>query len=274
MTRWISKYNAYGYCIVISIVLLSTACNASLNSVLSEDCNNLPIAEVEINHNRDIWEVLIQANEEADCEYIPHDEPISFVTTKRLNPNMPVFTFIRIIGEYLDDHVIYDIPSAVEVTIVIEDDEGNLIQVISGLSQSSIDYSFENYCLKFDDYNFDGYLDMRLLRWQEGAGRLFATEYFWLWDTEISQFVLCEQLVDIGHASGTRANHDTQQIEVRHRTHIFSNFYFYEYMDGKLKLVAYDYYSRMYDDDNNFLHLASTYTNLKTGEITVVIVPW
>ena len=78
----------------------------------------------------------------ADCKQI-----IS-VTTKQIHETLPVFTFIRIVGDYVENHLIYDIPFAVEVTIIIEDDEGRLIQKITGLTQSNIFLDFDEYSIK------------------------------------------------------------------------------------------------------------------------------
>ena len=208
-----------------------------------------------------------------EYDYNTTDVLRTFVTTKRIGESLPYFTFTRILGDYLDDSLIYQFPMPVETTIVIEDDEGNVVQVISGLSQSGIrELHHYEYDLTFDDYNFDGYLDMRLKRWQDGARGLLANEYFWLWDMDKLQFVLNEQLVEIGHAAGLRADSSSQQIVVRQRNGALSNFYFYEYINELFELVAYEYLSRVYYD-GEFSHLASTHTNTKTGEITVVVLP-
>jgi len=165
-------------------------------------------------------------------DFISTDKQITFVTTKKIHEDIPEFTFTRIVGNYLDNHLIYDIPSAVEVTIIIEDDEGNITQIISGLSQS---YSFINSDITFDDFNFDGYLDMRLKRWQDSIGGLVAREYFWLWDNEIAQFILNEQLMEIDQA-GLNANSEDQRIVARQRVGASSRLLFYEYHNGTFTL--------------------------------------
>jgi len=45
-----------------------------------------------------------------------------FITTQRINPNMPEFTFTRIVGDHSDVHWVYDIPSPVDITIIIKDE--------------------------------------------------------------------------------------------------------------------------------------------------------
>ena len=201
---------------------------------------------------------------EADC--ILTDEQIVFVTTQRIHESMPEFTFTRIVGGYFENYLIYAFPFAVEVTIIIEDDNGNLIQIISGLSQSE---NFINSDLAFDDFNFDGYLDMRLKRWQDGAGGLLANEYFWLWNTDERQFILNEQLVEIGHAAGLNVNNNTQRITVRQRNGALSNHYFYEYIYGSFELVAHEYKSREYNE-SGASYVMVTHTELRTGVVTVM----
>jgi len=159
------------------------------------------------------------------------------VTTQRINPNMPEFTFIRIVGGYADVHLVYGIPSPVEISIIVKDGESNILQAITGLSQSR---GFIDYDITFDDYNFDGYLDMRLKRWQDSAGGLLAREYIWLWDNQVGQFVMNEQLMLIEH-TGLMVNHETQQIAIWRREGNFGYESFYEYYDGKyIKVIFLD----------------------------------
>ena len=160
----------------------------------------------------------------------------AYVTTKRIGESLPYFTFTRILGDYLDDSLIYQFPLPVEVTIVIKDDEGTVVQVISGLSQSR---SFIDSNITFDDYNFDGYLDMRLLRWQEGAFQLNTTNYFWLWDIEKSQFIINEQLTKIMGFTEINTNQETRQIEAWLRKNVYGGmFYYFAYYNEMYILIS------------------------------------
>ncbi|MCL2375845.1 MAG: hypothetical protein FWC76_00475 [Defluviitaleaceae bacterium] len=182
----------------------------------------------------------------------------TFTTTARIHENMPEFTFFRILGDGYDGWP-DDIPEPVDVTIRIEDEDGNVIQVISGLTQSNQWDVIEHNEISFDDYNFDGYLDMRLMRWQDGAGGLLAKEYFWLWDATASQFVLNEQLVEIGHAAGLTANQDTRQIMVFNRADETGSFFeIYEYRNGIYILVAHERHSSWREDDRWYTEIIRT----------------
>jgi hypothetical protein len=186
-----------------------------------------------INHQtaEDVWEKYADVTE-------------IFTITMRIHEDMPEFTFHRIVSDcttdmrYLERHWEFTIFSK-HVTIVIEDEYGNIIQNISGLTQ---DDKFICNEIHFEDFNFDGYLDMRLLRWHETAVNLSAYEYFWLWDTEKTQFVLNEQLMEIGIATYLVADQDTKQIRVFHRSGGGNSrlFEFYEYHNGNFVLVNYE----------------------------------
>ena len=132
----------------------------------------------------------------------------SEVITIRIHPDMPEFTVTRIVGNAIADDS-YLFPEPVDVRIIIADENEVVIQEINNLTQSRRSSSGG---LSFADYNFDGYLDMRLMRWQDSAGGLLAQEYFWLWDVSTMQFVLHEQLMEIGHSAWLGADEERQRI--------------------------------------------------------------
>ena len=202
------------------------------------------------------------------------DEPLIFTTTMRIHEDMPEFTFHRIVGDFVPDswYELYEIPhpNARDITIIIEDEEGNIIQSISGLTESN--YGIDGGGMEFADYNFDGYLDMRLMRWSCGGESLRQIDYIWLWDTEEFQFVLNKPLMDID-AAGITANQDTRQIEtwIKHANGAEASFY--EYLNGELTLIVSERTMVKYDENGQPLHWETTRTNVITGEITVEINP-
>ena len=204
-----------------------------------------------------------------------------FTTTARIHHNMPEFTFHRIVGGYIDDNAQswYDfLPTAREVSIIIEDESGNIIQIISNLTQSTMGWGTGSN-IEFDDFNFDGYLDMRLFRWQNSAGGLFTKKYYWLWDTENSQFVLNEQLIEIGHAPHVYLDQDARQVVAVSR---FVNRLdggasntvdFYEYHNGEFILVAHEYHRIYIDRELSQGYWEITRTDKLTSEVTIEIIP-
>ena len=169
------------------------------------------------------------------------DDHNVFVTTIRIHDDMPEFTFYHIIGELEPEPWYGPFPYPRNVTIVIKNDIGNIIQKISDLTQSSrhaIDGRLLVDGIIFEDYNFNGYLDMRLKRWQERA----SINYFWSWNKESSQFVLNEQLAEIAHeASEISLNQKTQQLGAFFRTGgSGGNLYVYEYHNDEFVLVDFE----------------------------------
>jgi len=197
-----------------------------------------------------------ESGSEKDCEEIASDNKEDadntenvFIQFVQIYEGGPRLEIIRTIVDFEPDvwqDIItafraFPVPDPVEVEIVIKDEGGYIIQVISGLTQN-IRFAQNMEGPSFSDYNFDGYLDMRLLRWQDGAGGRLAHEYFWLWCNEISQFVLNEQLIEIGNAANLFADQETRQIEVWHRVSSSPGFWtFYEYHNGSFVCVDYDF---------------------------------
>ena len=157
------------------------------------------------------------------------------LTTMQIHESIPTLTFYRVVrGINQQSDIEFPEPKNVEIII---NDADRIVQIIPDLTQSA--WFAWNSELSFSDYNFDGYLDMRLKRWQEGAGHLLANEYFWLWDSAVSQFVLNEQLMEIGRAADLFANQETLLIEVWHRTGAGETGFMlnYQYYDGKFIML-------------------------------------
>ncbi|MCL2198313.1 MAG: hypothetical protein FWB80_05275 [Defluviitaleaceae bacterium] len=208
----------------------------SLTALLLTSCGDEGI-EYDVAHHVEHIET-----DEVTVEIIPADEwgqPLvapdtGFPETVKIHPNMPEFTITRIVGDYMPEGYLQWFPEPREVSILIADENGEIIQEIHGLTQSTRNV---NGGLSFDDYNFDGYLDMRLMQWQDGAGGLLAQEYFWLWDSAAKQFVLHEQLVQIGHAAWLGADQERQRIYVGNRYSGGHHVLEYEYDDGVFSVV-------------------------------------
>ncbi len=201
-----------------------------------------------------------------------YDNPLVFTTTEHIHETLPEFTFTRIAGG-IEDTWNSLFPDSREVSIIVTDDKGGTIQVINNLSQSD---RFINEDIRFDDYNFDGYLDMRLLRWQEGAGQLRATEYFWLWDAETSQFMQNNQLSEIGYATVLDINSSTNQIVVIKRIggdFLSRLFEYYEFQNNAFELVFHEQHLYIHDGNYQLLYTEITRTDVRTGETTFEIEP-
>jgi len=207
-----------------------------------------------------------------------------FTTTARIHPGMPEFTFHRIIGDYIYLSYYYR-PDAKEVSIIIEDENGNIIQEITELVQGSRGgLANDWYQLTFADYNFDGFLDMHLVRYTHGGASHSVERYFWLWDNTLGQFVENTQLPDITDAWGLYANQETRLIEVSGL--VMGNPFFqyhFEYANGKFIRVARDEYwtqGQIHPDMplftfrrilGDYLVYPEHYMGLFTREVTIII---
>jgi hypothetical protein len=125
------------------------------------------------------------------------DNIIDYVIHKQIHPSLPDFEF-RLLGLAIEDNGF----EYVQIhTLVITNDSLDLRQEFTGLTTEDIPlFLNENYSygLSFDDWNFDGFLDISLLKHHTMQGALF---YFWLWDNELGLFVQNEYLQDLSGAS-------------------------------------------------------------------------
>jgi hypothetical protein len=184
----------------------------------------------------------------------------TITSTTQIHESLPMFTFTQNFD-------------GVYSSIVITDEHDNLIQEIHGIY---IDLSpvFDNPIVQFDDYNFDGFLDMKILRDASGGlGFPWTSYYFWIWDSEISQFVINERLDEITRYTWHRIDYENRRIETGWHfnagMHHFQNYF--DYVDGDFIHVVewegehfgrsgFGYYHGMRREIHN---------NLITGEVTV-----
>ena len=148
---------------------------------------------------------LIFEYRDGDFEEVRMEE-IYFGTTimhtrDRINENMPIFQFQRIIEEEQDNG-----GSLVSIRI-LDDETGELVQEIEGLTQfisEGVPYhqyptsqeALDAFQIRLVDLTGNGYLDMVLLTSFGGSMRN-RPSYFWLWDVELSQFVEDEILREV-----------------------------------------------------------------------------
>lgn len=181
---------------------------------------------------------------ESDVEYVQQiktDELLTtFMSHTRIHPDMPKFTFIRSLGDFVEITEFSE--EERHTTITILDENGILIQEIDGIIQggqaSWVTAEHEMLNLQFDDFNFDGYLDMWLISAINPgtAGGYYA--YFWLWDNELKQFVQNYQLSNISSMAHITVDTENQQVHTHHRLAAWEHSTLhYEYWSGKFVLV-------------------------------------
>ena len=151
--------------------------------------------------------------------------------------------------------------------ISIEDTDGSPLQEITGLNaQHHVASEANMYGLFFDDFNFDGYLDMSLWAYPGGTMRN-APSYFWLWDRNGGLFVQNECLMNISWSASVYANHGTRQIEAFTRGGFaLYEWRIYEYHDGQYIAVSFTSHEL---NDNEPLKWRVTKINHITGDKTI-----
>ena len=145
----------------------------------------------------------------------------TFVSIVRVHEDMPTLLVYRtIVGELplLTQAGSFDYPPQ-EVVIRITDEDGNLIQIIDGILQGGQGgwVTGSLFEVRFDDLNFDGYMDMWLIE-EVNRGTIGGYwGYYWLWCSQVGQFIKNEHLREISSGATLFANQETRQLEIHSR---------------------------------------------------------
>jgi hypothetical protein len=202
-------------------------------------------------------------------------EEVIFRTTQRVHADMPEFTFYRIVGDRLSGESDYEFAGIERyATIIIKDENGNLIQEIDGIIQGghhrqNFAIHEDTFGIRFADFNFDGYLDMWVYHAINPGTAGGSWAYYWLWNPETAQFEENAQLNSIHDTSHLSVNEETQQIQnlMRFRNgHWFTTYF--EYENGEF-VAAESVEEQFFHKDFVPSYLQTTHTNLRTGEVTI-----
>ncbi len=145
--------------------------------------------------------------------------PIDFSVTKKINEQLQDFTFqitgnnVKKYGVSSDNTKYYIMLDENKIEgITIKDTNGNLMQELGGLVAETPSGEEEMYGFLFEDWNFDGYLDIGLWKFPGGSMRN-NPYYYWLWDNSLNKFIENAELEEISDYATVQVNHDTKQIE-------------------------------------------------------------
>ena len=213
---------------------------------------------------------LVACSENKDT-LAAQSDPAVFTTTVRINENMPEFTFHRTLRDYVPNFEFSD--NERYISIKITDAKNNLIQEIDEIIQGGygewMTADWDIFDIRFDDLNFDGYIDMWLVSAVNPGTASGTWNHFWLWDYEINQFVRNEQLENISGTAWFYVNQTARQIYVGHRLHNVHHLQeIYEYHNNEFILVKTVEYEGWGE------HWEITYTDVLTGGIIVETVPF
>ena len=131
--------------------------------------------------------------------------PFAFTAAQRIHESMPEFEF-TLEGMHVlvtdNGEVWWDGHEIEALTITGTD---GLHQVFDSLYTSNTRAEESNsYGLELEDWNFDGFLDVSLLKYPGGAGSRGAY-YFWLWNPETGRFEANTQLEELTYYSTLEA---------------------------------------------------------------------
>lgn len=168
-------------------------------------------------------------------------ENITLTQSKQINESLPTFDFYIRLGSERFFDVNFEHPFRawatawrpetifVEIELTVKEN-GEITQIIDGI-YVNINHSASTM-IYFQDFNFDGYLDLQIPSHQAFSEGHMVYSYFFIWDTETSRFILNEQLMEIGYAASISANAQTNKIEVWHRTVTGATLALYSYCNG------------------------------------------
>lgn len=229
-------------------------------------------------HYDEIYYVETQ-NEIADYEPITElnaYEP-NQIMTARIHPDMPEFTFKRVLGDCVESLPWHTPEGAKYINIIIYDENGELLQVIENVMQGGLSdhmtaghYLFE---LKLEDLNFNDYLDMRLIVSSSPGAAGGELSYFWLWDSYLNRFIRNNQLNTISAWAELTVDQKAKQIVVSSR---YSDtgpwaLSYYEWEDDELSLVRRTFTE--FVQTEHLKHTVTTDHDYITGEVTVEFDP-
>jgi len=209
---------------------------------------------------------------------VPEDtvEPIDFSVTMRIHEDLPEFTF-RLEGTCEIEYSLnynrngYTSSETTRISkLTITDEDGGFYQEFAGLDTETR-WTHTIYGLSFEDYNFDGYLDIELRR-HMGGTMLNFPNYYWLWDVSEEKFVMNEQLMEISDGSMVYVDEESKQLieSFVRLSNGYTTTCHYEYEDGfyvRVKIRE-DRFERDELTDEIYWHV--TVSELIDGEMRVV----
>lgn len=148
-------------------------------------------------------------------------DTFTYTVSKRIAPDMPEFAFDAVARKWQGD-ALWDFDDPYLVRIAVIDENSKVIQTIEEIcdpwqdyaDEGTRDYPFENLGLYFDDWNFDGYLDISLINYQYRFS--IDNRYYWLWDNQSRLFVRNNDLLlanDNGHLEIDAESQTIQSFE-------------------------------------------------------------
>lgn len=153
--------------------------------------------------------------------------------------------------------------------IIIENEALNIFQELLFLETSTPNITSFPYGLSFDDWNFDGFMDISL--WiAEGGTSLNSPSYFWLWNNEKQKYVRNKDLEEISSETFMGIDTKKQQIYAKYRRN--DGYYegYYIWQEGEVVLVRTVDTTWVNVKDDASAHARYIIKELVDGELVIV----
>ena len=167
---------------------------------------------------------------------------INHTVTRRIHGSLPEFTFTLHGDESIDDSdpgFVLTIAAIREIDIRGE----GFSQRLEGFeTEFALPEDIDDYGLAFDDFNGDGFLDLRLHYYTTTREEI---SLFWLWDAGQKQFIRNEQLEELSDARHFAREDDGPRMYRFMKGFMEEpgvpsfNDYYYEYIGGEFVLTEY-----------------------------------
>lgn len=253
---------------------------ANWNSVAGESLTvNVTEAEIEeaVNQLNNVEEAIVNKNESMSSDVSEQvksssEEAVETVMTEEnVNAVENVTEDDEIVEKAVEGNPLENLSfeasisdnddESIHATFRIIDGNGNTLQIIENDPFFTKDWflGFRDSSCYFEDYNFDGYLDVITIG---SSGYVNAYNFVYLWDVNEEQFVFSKEGSDIANAV---VHAEKEQIISVQRDAGLPIYRLYEMKDGKITLVA--EIMEVHAEDAS---VVCTETILETGAETIV----
>lgn len=245
-------------CLALGVALLL---NAVILRLFFSSIEPLPVEYIVTN---DSSESLLIDETAVPQEIALTTEPQITTTPFRLHWDMPEWTLERRVDKIVLSQPWYDIPEPYQVTLTVYDDRGQVVQILTGLSQHQSYIGHEIGFMSLAQAGLENALVMHLYRWRDTGSGALAHGYFWVWDWQQFEFVLHTGLMDL-EAMEITAEFDRLHIMQRDQTGRIYDFVHFN-------LVPYANFERseaVWLVDERELQWVEKQTHLPTGTVTI-----